>query len=206
MKKFLASLVLLTALVGFADNADALTFPLKGIFGKSAVKRACGPAYVEGGGQYGCSKPCPGGTCAVGCTAGGHCTGKVPTPARLAPSRGMDALAAALEGYSTTARIGGGFGFSCNDPGHEGQCSCTGGVDSADCKGMAKNCDGEISCGWGVDNCTCKYKPRTTAGSRLKDLRVPSGGLLETNPGMPGAGGPASIGTPVSRPPSRQIN
>lgn len=51
---------------------------------------------------------------------------------------------------------GGGLSFSCNEPGWPGTCSCTGPIDSADCKAMKKNCSGDITCGWLVDNCTCK--------------------------------------------------
>lgn len=72
----------------------------------------------------------------------------------------------------------GGAGFTCNEPENPGRCSCMGPIDSADCKGMKKNCDGPITCGPLVDNCLCKYSA-VKVNPVGKINKVPTGGLMK---------------------------
>jgi hypothetical protein len=96
-------------------------------------------------------------------------------------------LAAALA-FSASAAIaaqntgggGGGLGFSCGEPETPNFCSCTGGIDSNDCKNMKKNCSGDITCPPLLDNCTCKYVPLKSGGGGLRIEKVPAGTLKKS--------------------------
>jgi hypothetical protein len=71
--------------------------------------------------------------------------------------------AQALEG----AGGGGGQGFTCQLEWAE--CRCTGGIDSADCKGMRRNCDdpdGAICMPDGKCHCTYSRKKSPTGPTR----------------------------------------
>jgi hypothetical protein len=76
----------------------------------------------------------------------------------------------------------GGASFSCGEPETPTFCSCTGGIDSRDCKNMKKNCSGDITCPPLLDNCTCKYDAAKASG-KLKIQKVPTGTLqMKQNP------------------------
>jgi hypothetical protein len=97
-------------------------------------------------------------------------------------------LAAGLAFSVTTAMAaqntgggGSGLGFSCGEASTPNFCSCTGGIDSLDCKNMKKNCTGDITCPPLLDNCTCKYVPAKASGGGLKIQKLPNGALQKNN-------------------------
>jgi hypothetical protein len=71
----------------------------------------------------------------------------------------------------------GGLGFECTVG---GKCTCDGPVESADCKGAAKNCSDGVKCpcGWAVDNCCCTYKVRKAPQSPGVG-KLPNAGTLK---------------------------
>ena len=86
-----------------------------------------------------------------------------------------------VEAAQNTGGGTGGASFSCGEPGNPNSCSCTGPIDSTDCKNMKKNCSGDITCGWLVDNCTCKYTPETIKKGFGNTIR-PNSGVLKKSP------------------------
>jgi hypothetical protein len=217
----------LFALGAFVTQASAVQFhDLKAT--EAQVKGACdkvGGSFDTNASGYSCvNKNCDkkGGECGVYCSnsqSGNNCTGVTPalTAGKGAKkiSRGTAWIGQVLRNTNVTppvagsppasvARISGGgpggAGFSCNEPGNPGRCSCTGPIDSQDCKDMSKNCDGDITCGWLVQNCTCKHKSSTLIGGKKKNFRIPTGGILDGGQSAPSGSGPAATGRPVAPP------
>jgi len=180
MRKLLVLVVALVGIFAIAGEASAMEMT------EQQVKNTCRDKLQEGGTPngdtaMGCEKKCGSSLCTYGCvTRKGkpqECAGVVLGPTQSPnTTTGQLPLPASLSADTAFVARGGsrgGLGFSCNEPTNPRRCSCTGPIDSVDCKSMAKNCDGEISCGWAVDNCTCKHKARTKVGSQNKKPAPP---------------------------------
>ena len=88
----------------------------------------------------------------------------------------------AVQAAQSNGGGGGGASFSCGEPSTPNFCSCTGGIDSRDCKNMKKNCSGDITCPPLLDNCTCKYDA-AKPDSKIKVQKVPTGTIqMKQNP------------------------
>jgi len=77
---------------------------------------------------------------------------------------------------SAVKRGGGALGFECTVG---GKCYCDGPVESADCKGAAKNCSDGVKCpcGWAVDNCCCTYSlKKPPSGGKAGGAAAPRAG------------------------------